>query len=930
MIFLKRIIEDIKGNIINNNSDANINLTDIAFVFPTKRAGIYFKNMLLEDNKNNKPIFEPDIFSINDFIEELSEQYFPDQLTMIFELYKSYKSIIGKNAKSFDKFYAWGKIILSDFNDIDQNLNDNDIFKDLHEYSKSTDESNNQILKNYNEFMLILGDLYSEFKISLGKNGFTYYGLALRNIIKSLNEEKEEFNQLNRWDKIVFAGFNALTRGEEKLFSILKGRNIGLYYWDIDKYFYSDFENEAGNFFRASQLIDKDIKWIDDNLINEQKEIDIIGTPGKVGQAKIIGKLIEKNISDNKSKTIMKPDNTAIILSEESLLFPVLNSIPPNIRDINISMGSPVKDSPVYNFIIFVLTFILKHHDKNEGFQYLFNDIKSLLIHPYIFKDYETNIKEFLEKYETTNILYLYDDNLSELNDKLRQLINYDKINNWSELFTYLTFLINFLKKTLIINDNKIDLEYLFVIHKQFTRIKENFIKYNPDISLKDTFKILQDLFKNAIVPFSGEPLKGLQILGMLETRALDFDNIFILSVNEGIIPKGKTSQSIIPTEIRKQNEMTYYEKRDAIFAYYFYRLIKGAKKVTILYNTEADNFSKGEKSRFIEQLNHEFKAINTKSDVTERLITMKAESSPIKPLEIVKDKVIINKLKTLRYSASALNRFIFCPLSFYFKYITQIQEIQEPETGLEPKSFGTIIHKILESVYKPFIGEEITRENIERIIKELTFTVENHFSNTLQIKNTKNGKNYLNKMLIIKLLEDFFNNELKSTPFIIKALEKELRYSMPLNIEAETVQLKLRGIIDRIDKHDSKLRIIDYKTGMYNNLNNTLNLDSNFDEIIEQVSKSKELLQLSFYNLLMSNDNKYGKNRETKYGIIYFKSLSKGIKLLENNGDTDEISRHIISEILNNILDKTSTFTQTKNKENCKLCPYKNICLLI
>jgi len=931
MIFLKRIITETIENIESGAFGKEVDFADIAFVFPTRRAGLYFNKNILEEKRIKKPLLEPDIFSIEDFVENLSGKKFPDKLTLLFELYEIYKKISKKNHKNFYDFYPWGKYILSDFNDISQNIVGSEIFKELLEYSKFNNEEDAGLIGNYNDFIIIFEKLYSEFSNKLKRDNSSYYGLALKDLITEFQNGNEQAD-ISRWKKIIFAGFNFLTKGEEKLISILKKSGRAIVYWDTDEYFLNDENNEAGSFFRNSKLFNNDSKWTDSIITNEKKTINIIGTPGRVGQAKITGKLLEKDIGLFED---IDPDKTAIILSDETLLFPVINSIPEDIKKLNVSMGSPIKHSSPYNFIFFMLNIMLEA--ENLG-HFTNKTIKRVLLHPYIFDGNEDEILNFLKYISEKNKSHIYTEDLDKLSPDLKAAFYYEGwrsgIDGSQSHFEYIDYLIRIAKDQLIKKDASVDLEYLYEIYNLIRRIKDIFNNYKPNIPYKEIIKIIRDSFENAIIPFSGEPLVGLQILGMLETRALDFENIFILSVNEKIFPKDKSVQTLIPTEIRKLKGMSYYEKRDGIFAYYFYRLIKGAKNINLIYNTENDKLGKGERSRFIEQLRYEFKNINKKSILTEKLYTFKSELTEIKKIEVEKTDEILKKLKSRKFSASSINRYLFCELAFYFNYIADLKEPDTERDIFDSRNFGTIIHRILEKIYTRFIDKQVNEQDIEGIRNNVNKIIDEYFKNELKINNSDQGRNYINKSLIENLLKSFFENEKKYTPFTIKKLEEKFTNTVSIELDNGKTDLKLTGNIDRIDElngNNGYIRVIDYKTGKVNSLSNIPDSNATTEEIIQKLRKSKEILQLSFYNYLLRGKNEFKDKTDIRYGIVFFKSLSKGTDLIHKAKDDyniDKEAENILIKILQDIFDKNKKFTQTENKDNCRNCQYKDICL--
>lgn len=912
MRFLEKVVQDIVKK--------DYNLSKISFIFPSRRAGLFFKKILRENKKIKKPLLSPDIFSIREFIGEISDYKILDHVPLLFSLYKTYQKVY-EVSKSFDEFYHWGNIILKDFDDIDKYLiKHEELFRNLTEISDLNEyfqiDSQNQILNNFRELSQKIQKMYIKFSKKLKEERKSYYGLSIRDIAENFDKY---YNHFNRWEKIIFVGFNILSRGEKKLIKELKKIDLVDLYWDIDHYFYSDTNQEAGYFFRKNKFIGKNAKWIENQLNNNEINIKIHGCSKKISQSKYLGNLLKRQKSLN--------NKTAIILPEESLLFPVLNSLPDNLKNVNVTMGYPLKITNVYNLFenITDMFINLKSLESRKGIYY--KDVENILTHPYIETTLDKDAKYFLKELKKNKITYVSRDKISDyFNGEIDYI--FEEVDNSEEFIDYLLNLMNNIRKKFM--DHKkyeLELEFIYNFYSLLKRLKELIFEYEIDIQISSLWKLLKVIIKNQKIPFLGEPLKGLQIMGLLETRALDFEKIYILSANEGVLPSSKSINSVIPFELRESLGLPTYRNNDSVFAYYFYRLLKNPDEVHIFYNTETDEFGKGEKSRFIEQLMMELKKRNNKAKIEEDIITVKSKTEKKQIIEIEKSDKIINKLYNLNYSASALNTFIQCSLKFYFNYVVGLREEDEFLDTIDGKLFGNIIHDAMDELYEKFKNEKVNDEIIDKIMKEVNSQIEKSYKKIMGVKILTEGKNYIYSEIIKNLIKKFIKTE--EHGFEVKATEKRYEESFKYN----GMDITIKGFIDRVDAKDEILRIVDYKTGRINSLKFDYEKEYEKEELLNKLKKRKEVLQLLFYFYLFKEDSIYKKFDRIKVGLFSFRALNDGFKPLKNNKEylrKENIKdvKRILKIIFDSIFDRKKPFTQTSDLKICEYCEFKDMCI--
>jgi hypothetical protein len=930
-------------------------LGKLCIVLPNRRAGLFLKRYL--GKHASKTIWSPSIFSIEDFITTLSGLKVIDPVYLQFELYKVYREIEGQNAKEYGEFLKWGRILLNDFNEIDKYLLDSQkLFEFLNDVQAiALWNPDNRALTpfelNYLRFYNSLKVYYDRLtKILLDKRQ-VYLGLAYRKVADDIENHTSKMP----WKKIIFVGFNALTAAEKKIIFTLEKLNIAALIWDADRYYIDDEIQEAGRFIRnySAKTDQKNFSWMDDNFSEGEQEINVIGVPQNVLQAKAAGQILsEVSVIDQAMK------HTAVVMNDESLLEPLLNSMPEKIGSFNLTMGLSLRNTPLFQLInsIFNLQINILKFDYGgaRSSKIYFRDLLKVIEHPYfrITSEHE-DISVLTDKIRTSNKVFfsfsdLKRDIIIQESESAGLLEDVFKswMNNPEIAITCILRLINDLKNKFSVknsdpntvnNSPSLELEYLFYFSGVFQRLR-SLLKEYPYI---ENIQTLKDLFLqlsgSVNIPFYGEPLKGLQIMGMLETQALDFENLVMLSVNEDFIPSGKSGSSFIPFEIRCRFSLPTYKERNAVFAYHFYRLLQRTKKAYLLYNTEPGDLGGGEKSRFITQLIYELPKYNKKIRIKESILSVTLVNDKINDtITISKNQSIqrkLNELAVIGLSASAINTWRNCSLQFYFKYVVGLEETEDIEETIEAGTLGTVVHEVLEAFYGPLKNKFLKRDDIERMKPYVDTYTRDAFRKNYKDGDIDFGKN----LLVVKVVCEFINNFLeKESGFLTKTgqqpiiLEIEESFETTANIKVGDVktQINLRGFIDRIDKTNDKIRIIDYKTGKVEQRD----LKINAWEDLASESKLSKCFQLLFYSYLYHRSRKTNLNL-IEPGIISFRNLSHGFLkiVLPDDEEFSEITiikfESILQSILRDIFDPVIPFVQTVEKENCRYCSFLSVC---
>ncbi|MFV9551741.1 PD-(D/E)XK nuclease family protein [Algibacter sp. PT7-4] len=888
--FIHDVLEDLYKN--------NQNLSGLTFILPSKRAGLFLKHKL--SHVVNQTIFAPQILSIEEFVENISQLKSISNTELLFEFYTSYTQLTKKeNLDTFETFSKWAQILLQDFNEIDRyKIPQEKIFnylsaiQDLKHWS--VDENKTQFVKNYLAFWNKLNTYYNHFTNQLLNKKVGYQGLIYRKAAENLNT----YIQNNPNKKYVFVGFNALNTSEETIIQELLQNNLAKIYWDIDAAFMNNKKHDAALFTRQhlnnwKYFKNNPFNWVSKNY-SKPKNISVIGIPKNIGQAKYIGSLLSKLQKNNNSL-----NSTAVVLGDENLLIPVLNSIPNTIQALNITMGFPLKSVPLAS--LFNALFKL-HKSSSNSFYY--KEVINILSHQFIRPllhinnvDYASKLIQIIDK---NNLVFLNNERLTEAAKEASKIINL-LFSNWenstSIFLENCSNLIMAIKNSLDKNKetNLLSLEYVYRFNELFNELNRLNLEHKHIKDITTLHSIYKELLSSESLDFQGEPLQGLQLMGMLESRVLDFETIIISSVNEGILPAGKSNNSFIPFDVKLENKLPTYKEKDAVYTYHFYKLLQRAKNVYILYNTEADVLTGGEKSRFITQLELEnIHKINYKI-IAPEVPNIEPKLTIIEKTENLQQQIF--QLAANGFSPSSLTNYMRNPIDFYYQKILKIKEYNEVEETVAANTLGTVVHNTLEDFYKPFTGHFITENDIKSLKPKIDETVTHHFKNEYKEGDITTGKNLIVYEIAKRYVENFLNSEIKNLNAgnKIKIIAIETDNNVEIKIPEINSVIRIKGKVDRVDQYNGTTRIIDYKTGTVQQ--NQVEV-INWQDITTDYKKYSKSFQILTYAYMMHKSNHITLPIEA--GIISFKNLKAGfLKFAKKDSPRSKKNTLITNETL-------------------------------
>tara|TARA_R110002049_G_scaffold74988_11_gene193209 strand:+ start:6348 stop:9101 length:2754 start_codon:yes stop_codon:yes gene_type:complete len=846
---------------------------DVVFILPSQRAKVFLKQTLKDKISVG---FLPETLNIEQFIQQVSGIEKADSIQLLFHFYTIYKGL-EKEPDSFDTFSSWAFTVLQDFNEIDQHLVDtNEIFvyirdiQRLKKWSVTGTFQETEFMKDHYSFLEKLNNFYPPLYKFLLERKIGYQGLMYREACNNIDAYIEK----NKNKKFVFIGFNALNKAEEFLFQKVLETNNADIYWDLDEAFFKS-NHQAGTFIRKYK---KEWKYYEKNALktlsnsfSKPKNIEVIGASKNTTQIKYAGEILEK-FTDFK--------NTALILADETLLPITLNSLPKNINAINITMGYPLKDIPTTSllFSVFQLFVSQEKLQKTIVNEFYHKDVVRFLKHQSIYKLLSKNkvslVDDFTEEIGRENHIFItktqIENILNSASEDVQKVITsiFSSYTNINEFLDRILNLINLLKEDV----TDLEKEYLFRFYTAFTQLKTLQIEFEYFTDLKTLSLFFKQLIGSETLSFQGEALRGLQLMGMLETRVLDFENIILTSTNEGVLPASSQQNTFIPFDVKLAFGLPTYREKDAIFSYHFFRLLQRAKNVFILYNTEHDVFGSGEKSRFVTQLEM------MRDDIIQKNISPKVIANKKELKEVRKNEVTFVRLKELAekgISPSALTNYLYNPVSFYKQKILKIKEFDDVEETVAFNTLGTVVHEALDELYQPFVGSFLSVEDVSNMEKESKDLVVKHFE--LQFKNgdlTK-GKNRLIFEVANRFVSNFLSKEkelVKNEKNKLKIIATEENLSAEIIIESIDFPIKLHGQVDRVDELNGVLRIIDYKTGMVTGGNLRV---PEFNALRDE--KHLKAIQVLLYAYLYTKSKNYNFSKPLEAGIFSFKNLNSG-----------------------------------------------------
>ncbi len=934
---MKAFLESFAAYLTENHFER---FSQSCIIFPSKRAGVYFLKHLSE--LTPKTTFVPEITTLNEFIDAHSDLFPADQLYLLHVLYEVFKNKTGID-ESFDEFYFWGQVILSDFNDIDNELADarklysnlSDLKQIENTFYDWTDEQVKAIetfwgaidvktkALGQQKFLLLwekLFQVYEEFNKVLDSEKIGYDGKRYRHVA-------EKFRKMKAGDieygKIFIAGFNALSKTERQILKSLKQMDKAEFFWDFDDYYIKNNEHEAGYFLRAiiKEFPAPDNFLFESGIINNNK-VHIYASPTQVGQTKILPGLLASSADS---------EQAAVVLADESLLLPVLYSLPPEISKLNVTMGYPVKQSPSLQMTDALLEFQRNVKKSPKGSYVKVKDVLRILNLPLIKRfswssDLKNMLKENIKPVVNAEKL---------LGDDLRSII-FTPVDTPDNYCYYLTGVISEIMESIHLSSGSdhrqlIEKQVLFSVYRETKKLGELLKTFSIKILKHDTFvRIYKQTLSNVTVAFRGEPLAGLQVMGILETRLLDFKNIVLLSVNEGVLPKSSVNLSLIPYNLRKGFGLLTQEHQDAIFAYHFYHFLQRTENLSLVYCTKQPEGGRGEPSRFIYQIRYDDTFNIAQYDMSD-----KAGVFIEKPIVINHNEqinIILNKYLSgeKQLSPTSLSSYIKCPLKFYLRYVAGIKAPEEISEGMDGIMFGNILHRTVELLYSQMTGKLVNESDVAALNTEenLNPALENAFHEIVfggKSMGEITGMLLVNFQILKKYVKKILDYDRQLTPFLLKGFEIPVNYRIPVEMEGHIYDVEFNGFIDRCLEKEGNVIIQDFKTG------NVESKAGSLEEIfIENGRKDfSGMRQVFIYSLAM------GENQKVKPEIISVRnqlvnenvSLKIKNELVENCNHYKNDFDTLLKSVLIQIFTRENAFSQTTDIKTCEYCDYKQIC---
>ena len=939
------------------------NLAHTAVVFPNKRAGLFFNEYLAQES--DSPIWSPAYVSISELFRSLSPWEVGDPVKLVCELYKIFRRET-QSTETLDDFYFWGEMLISDFDDADKNRVDTDkLFSNLQDlrnimddYTFIDDEQEEAIRQFFQNFSIerrtalkerfislwnVLGNIYKGFRESLASQNIAYEGMMYRHVIEHLDVDKLPY------EKYVFVGFNVLNKVEHTLFTQLKDAGKAVFYWDYDEFYMK--ENRQAVTHEAGEFIRRNLRDFPSPLsgelfknLSKPKEVHYIASSTENAQARYLPQWIRNNLTTPEKET-------AVVLCNEALLQPVLHSLPAEVKHVNITMGFPLSQTPVYSFLIALLELHTHGFNFKSG-RYTFQSVVTLLKHPYTRQ--LTGQAELLEKELTRNNRFYplpgelgKDEFLTRLFTPLSGNLNL--CIRLSETLQQVASIYQANTSGTEDTDafNQLYRESLFKAYTTINRFR-TLIEEDELTVQSETFRrLLVKILSTTNIPFHGEPAIGMQVMGVLETRNLDFRHLVLLSVNEGQLPKSGGDSSFIPYNLRKAFGMTTIEHKIAVYAYYFYRLLQRAERITLIYNTSSDGLNRGEWSRFMLQF-----LIEWPHPITRQFLEAGQSPQGTSSITVEKTPDVMRQMQSLfdvranpkaKFSPSALNYYLDCPLKFYYRYVAGLSAPDEVSAEIDSATFGSIFHYAAEHIYKDLTthGKVINKEALETLLRNdvklqdyVDTAFKKLFFNVPQNEKPEyNGVQLINSAVIARYLKQLLQNDLRYAPFTFIASEMEVDEPIDIQTPKGVIKSRIGGIIDRMDSKDGTLRSVDYKTG--GDADTPPHVESLF---IPDKKRSNYVFQTFLYAAIMCRKQPTMKiapallyihraATETYSPVIQMGESRKPKEAVEDFSKYEKEYRERLQGLLEEIFNPEKSFTQTEIIEKCTYCDFKALC---
>jgi hypothetical protein len=914
---MQTFLDDIANELLKSGSN---DFSGHCIVLPNRRAGVFLRQSI--SSLSTKAIWAPTIMSIEDFVFDLSPYVKADQSTLLFAFYEIYKEK-AKDPQTIDLFANWAPVFLSDINELDLNLLDaEDVFAQMHcierikKWNPSTGEATD-FQKKHLDFVEQFYPFYQSIHDFLKSKELGYQGMAFRYVAENI----ESVMKSAAWKEVWFAGFNALTISEERIFQSWQNAGNGRLFWDVDQYYINDPVHEAGHYFRryrdgSSDLkLDKDFKWLGNRLSEQPKQIDVVAVQRGMAQAKIAGAIINDRLSDGNQDLT----NTAVVLNDEMLLMPLLGALPVELSGINITMGYGLENSQSAVFVEHLFK-LYARTSNNGGF---YHELVAAIVNDPFF---QLVTRESSSKTLPSKVYYSLDD--LELSEVHNLVFNY----SWCSVLGFLNNLKNLIDSIgPRFSEDSLEPEFLFLIEKQIQRLLDLTDEFGAIDSVKTLHTFWRQLMRNQQLDFVGEPLTGLQIMGMLETRNLDFEEVIMLGVNEGNLPSTSHASSYFTFDVRRAYGLACQNERDAVTAYHFYRLLQRAKRVTLIYDEDTDSLGGGELSRYVKQLKLEKQRNVELKEQQAQFSIPKATSAP--DLSIAKGPYELEQLYRLSesgFSPSALNTFRDCPLRYYLRYIAGVKEQKEFTGDLDASTLGNAVHNALEEIYQDLIGKEISIEALKEKRKTIREIVRKSVLDQLEDQDDLLGSNLLSYEVGCTYVQKVIDHDLKTIQqgesIKIIGLETELSRTIEIGLAEGVKHVRLKGTADRIDQlEDGTIRLIDYKTGVFDK---TLNVKSREDF---EKNNSNVAFQLLMYMFLGAG--KFPVEQLKPMGFfLRANQIERDVSITEDKNiltgkDAVDYAESLVKDTLFQLFDTTLPFEPAEDEKKCKHSDFTGLC---
>ena len=949
-------------------------LAELCFVFPNKRSATFFSNYM-EQAATGRSM--PAVKTISSFVADFSPRHPADRYEQLFILYNEYRKL-SDDIADFDQFLFWGEMLVSDFNDVDRYLvNPDALFVNVKRYkeigSNYLTPEQIEIIRRYwgeepqkadvdrfwthvggccgdkgdrpgDKFLRlweVLSPLYKAYHAYLESNGKIAAGMMYRKAAAAIAEYiaggRLEFS------RYIFVGFNVLTPAELKIFSLLRDNGSADFYWDFNSPAF------AGGFNRAGRFIERNLKEfpslypLPEGRIDSMPDIEIIGVPSAVAQVKLAGsilrEMVEKGQIDNPANAV----DTAVVLPDESLFVPLRRSVPYDlIPETNVTMGLPMRLTSIAALMRLVVNLQLKVRVSGGVPTFFYEDVQALLANPSVRSVAPEEADALSSVIVSERLFRISAARIEETAPELSPLFCIiDENASADEICGYITCVVSMVSDGKDANEQK----FLNAYSAAVNRLKDTCKRFGVEVRRSTFFRMVERTMASEKISLAGEPLKGLQIMGVLETRALDFDNIIMLSMNEAIFPRKHYSGSFIPDALRRGYGMATTDFQESIFAYYFYRLISRARRVRLIYDARSLGVKSGEMSRYLTQLLYLY---SDKGNIRHTLRVFEPKTFPFSPVSIAKSPAIMDKLRRFmpgaeeprNLSASAINTYIACPLQFYLRYVEGYDADDEMKDFIDASSYGSILHETAQTLYENLASENssrtITAESLRRVLAHGNLTVDRIITSTTnKIYNRLDGDALMTPLcgealvmgnLIRESICSMIEADLKIAPFVFEGAEVKIHSVLKVN---DSLSVNFKMLIDRIDRVKGHLRIVDYKTG--DEKNTVASLDKCFDFTMKEHPKglTQILLYCHVYSLATGTDEPispyiYNFRQITSKGPL---PIIIGKKRVDDHREVmEEYTRELYAR-LSELFDPEVPFAQSPFDTPCKFCNFKPIC---